>query len=45
MSAKRDGIPVSVYTEQPQTSTHEFGQCSEGKIVINRGGYFDHIRE
>ena len=45
MSAKRDEIPVSVYTEQPQISTHEFVRCGEGKSVINQGGYFDHIRE
>ena len=32
MSAKRDEIPVSVYTEQPQISTHEFGQCGEEKV-------------
>ena len=43
MSAKRDGIPVSIYTEQPQISTHEFGQCGEGKSLINWD--FDHIRE
>ena len=30
MSAKRDEIPVSVYTQQ--ISTHEFGQCGEEKV-------------